>query len=148
MLISELAAIVNGLDRRQPLSDSFECPPDGSSSRWDSQKDHLLGWMSGYDGPGAYRRKQPGQDARFLYNHLRCAPALLFLAEALGEEKGTLHAAMNAVLAAPKNPSSQCAAFRLIVPWSRIEDLILQYRPARTSRLVAPWRRLRRSGSG
>src|SRR5687768_1490863 len=36
-----------------------------------TQKEHWLGWLSGYDGPGAYGRKGgPHQDAMFAYNHI------------------------------------------------------------------------------
>lgn len=51
-----------------------------------SQKEQLLGWLGEYDGPGAYARKNPGRDARFFYNDLRCVEGLIWRAEALGED--------------------------------------------------------------
>jgi len=49
---------------------------------------------------------------------------LLWLAEALGEERDVLERAIAAIRAAGPNRSSQCAAFRKVLPWSRIESLI------------------------
>lgn len=124
MEISELRKTIARLPPRQPLTDAFECYPDTSSQRFSSQKEHLLGWLAGYDGPGAYNRKNPGKDARFFYTHFRCAPGLLWLAEALGEDPATLADGIEQVKAARPNPSSQCAAFRRVVPWERIAELV------------------------
>lgn len=124
MEISELGQIIARLPARQPLTDAFECYPDTSAQRFSSQKEHLLGWLAGYGGPGAYNRKNPGKDARFFYTHFRCAPGLLWLAEALGEDPVTLADAIEQVKAARPNPSSQCAAFRRVISWERIAELV------------------------
>ena len=43
-----------------------------------TQKEHWLGWLSQYDGPGAYGRKtRSGRSAEFVYNHINCPPMLL-----------------------------------------------------------------------
>ena len=40
-----------------------------------SQKQHWLGWLRDYSGPGAYGRKaKAARGARFVYNHGQCAP--------------------------------------------------------------------------
>lgn len=46
-----------------------------------TQKQHWLGWLSHYHGPGAYGRKPglPKRAARFASNHIVCAPMLLWL---------------------------------------------------------------------
>ncbi|MGP3707156.1 hypothetical protein, partial [Gordonia paraffinivorans] len=62
--------------------------------------------------------------SKHFYNHLRCAAGLIWLAEALGEEVEVLNSGVEAVRNAGRNPSSQCAAFRRVVPWSRILDLV------------------------
>jgi hypothetical protein len=53
-----------------------------------SQKEHWLGWLSEYDGPGFYGRKTNGsRSAEYAYNHIVCPPMVLWLAEASGVEK-------------------------------------------------------------
>ncbi|MCT2266039.1 hypothetical protein M3F32_15920 [Dietzia cinnamea] len=80
--------------------------------------------MSESEGPGAYGRKTRGRDAKATYNSLRCAPALIWIAEALGEDPAVVKSAVAAADAAGPNFTSQCAAIRRVVPWSRIEELI------------------------
>lgn len=65
-------------------------------------------------------------DARAAYNHLQCAPALLWLAEALGEDPAVINRAIDAVGAVARNGASQCGAVRREVPWGRIEQLVKQ----------------------
>jgi hypothetical protein len=36
-----------------------------------SEKEHWMGWLAEYDGPGAYGRQSDQRcDARFVYNHI------------------------------------------------------------------------------
>jgi hypothetical protein len=58
-----------------------------------SQKEHWLGWLSEYDGPGYYGRKNPDRSAEFVYNHINCAPMVLWLGEASGISIAKLRAA-------------------------------------------------------
>jgi hypothetical protein len=89
-----------------------------------SQKEHWLGWLGEYNGPGYYGRANWDRDAEFIYNHLQSATMLLWLGEALGLSGAVLKKAFEAVLTAGKNYSSQCAALRREIPWKRIEELI------------------------
>lgn len=59
-----------------------------------TQKQHWLGWLREYDGPGAYGRI-PGQsrDAKFAYNHVVCPEMLLWLIEAAGVRRELVDAA-------------------------------------------------------
>jgi hypothetical protein len=51
-----------------------------------SQKEHWLGWLSEYDGPGAYGRKRwMGRSAEFVYNHINCPPMVVM---ACGSSRG------------------------------------------------------------
>jgi hypothetical protein len=90
-----------------------------------SQKEHWLGWLAGYYGPGAYGRsgKSP-RTAKYAYNHIQCAPMLFWLAEALGAQEHGLTTGFDAVLNTPDTPGKgarQCAALRRCIPWSEIE---------------------------
>lgn len=98
----------------------------GFGQAWySSQKEHWLGWLAEYDGQGAYGRKiDPSRDARFVYNHIQCAPMLFWRAEALGFPDDVLDDAFAAVIAAPKRNASQCAAFRRVLPWDRIDAVL------------------------
>lgn len=127
MKTSELRTIVGRLPEKLPLTDSFDVGRDRSLRWYSSQREHLLGWLGEYDTPGAYGRKNPGQDAKFFYNHFRCAPGLLWLAEALGEHDEILKFAIRDMKDANLNPSSQCAAFRRAVPWDRIAELAEEF---------------------
>jgi len=55
-----------------------------------TQKEHWLGWLHEYDGPGAYGRI-PGKqrDAKFAYNHIVEPKMLLWLIEA-SKSHGTI----------------------------------------------------------
>jgi hypothetical protein len=89
-----------------------------------SQKEHWLGWLSDYDGPGAYRRKTSMvRSAEFAYNHVLCPPMVLWLGEASGVDKSLVLQAKRAALAASRPLQVKCASIRKIVPWSKIEQL-------------------------
>ena len=66
-------------------------PPDEPRSQpgvwYRTQKEHWLGWLGEYHGPGAYgRAPSEERDARFVYNHIVCPEMLLWLIEASGGE--------------------------------------------------------------
>lgn len=103
---NELARLIKSLKPHLPLTDRFERALErrGRWSRQDawyaSQKEHWLGWLSEYDGPGAFDRKAfGGRTAAFAYNHIVCAPMLLWLAEASGVPEDDIEAAHRAALA-------------------------------------------------
>ena len=124
----EFAKALAALPPNPPITSAFEKhhrqgSPD-PRTKYRNQRDHMVAWMSEIGGPGAYGRKTRGRDARTAYNSLRCAPALIWMAEALGEKPAVLRTAVAAADAAGPNFSSQCAAIRKVVPWSRIEELV------------------------
>ena len=85
------------------------------------QQEHLLGWLAGYDGPGAYGRANPNRTARFVYNAFQCAPGLAWIAEAAGIDLALVTAGCDAVRAAGSRHAAQCGAFRRMVPWEVVE---------------------------
>lgn len=92
---------------------------------YSTQKEHWLGWLAEYDGHGAYGRKTlKGRSAEFAYNHIQCAPMLLWLAEASGVAHLVLRRAAAAVLAAGPRHASQCATLRVVIPWATIENAL------------------------
>ena len=85
-----------------------------------SQKEHWLGWLAEYDGPGAYGRKNTNHSAEFAYNHINCSPMVLWLGEASGIPKAVVERARRAAMQ-KKHMGSQSAAIRKIISWPMIE---------------------------
>jgi hypothetical protein len=124
----------NALDRklaelpaRPPITSTFERAL-AARGRWDnadvwyrSQKQHWLGWLSEYNGPGYYGRKNSHRSAQFIYNHILCPPMVLWLAEATGVSKRTVVDAKEASLSAAPTLAAQSAAIRRVIPWQMIE---------------------------
>ncbi len=84
-----------------------------------SQKEHWQTWLAEYSGPGAYGRAARGErPARYVYNHIHCAPMLFWLAEAAGVADDLLEGSYRAVLQErASDGGTQCAAPRLVIPW-------------------------------
>ena len=129
--ITSAAALLRAVARLpelQPLTVRFEqqLRADAPIYRppwYRTQKEHWLGWLANYSGPGAYGRKNGNRTAQFIYNHIACPPMLTWLGEASGVSKQELKLGMNAVLSARGcNSTARCAAFRRIVPWSCVEN--------------------------
>ena len=59
--------------------------------------------------------------AEFIYNHIVCAPMVLWLAEASGIPNVRLSKAKEAALSAGPRLQAQSAAIRKIIPWKMIE---------------------------
>lgn len=69
-----------------------------------TQKEHWIGWLAQYDGPGAYgRRTDVVRDARYAYNHIVEPAMLLYLAKSAGIDRRRVCAARLA--AVPPRPS-------------------------------------------
>lgn len=84
-----------------------------------TQKEHWLGWLEEYSGPGAYKRQNWDQDAKFAYNHVVCPELLLYLIQAIPLEEQLIIAANQA----NKSGSTQMersGAIRKVVPWEMI----------------------------
>lgn len=123
----QLAAKIHKLRARVPITSGFESvlTRRGIWSRsrawYTSQKEHWLGWLSEYDRPGYYGRRNSHRSAEFAYNHINCSPMVLWLVEAAGVPRATVTKAKHAALSANPHLSSQSAAIRRIVPWGMIE---------------------------
>lgn len=122
-----LAAKIRNLSGRLPITTAFEraLTRGGTWSNmrvwYTSQKEHWLGWLSGYHGPGYYGRQNSRRTAEFIYNHIVCPPMVLWLAEASGIPKSSVAAAKQAALSAKPHLPAKSAAIRKIIPWEMIE---------------------------
>jgi hypothetical protein len=98
-------------------------PEDESLDRqgiwYKTQRQHWLGWLDGYYGPGAYSRKNWKRDARFVYNHVVCPGLLLYLIRAIPLSPDIVKAAEEA----SEHGTTQmekAGAIRRVAPWSMI----------------------------
>jgi hypothetical protein len=119
MTPNQLATRITRLRARPAITTQFERALDGrgtwsSTSAWyTSQKEHWSGWLVGYQGSGAYGRKNWHRSADFVYNHINCPPMVLWLGEASGLPKARVVEAKQAALSANPNRAPQCAAIRV-----------------------------------
>lgn len=102
------------------LEEAIELRRKGRSIWYRSQKEHWLGWLKEYNGPGAYGRMNWDHDAEYIYDHIQCAPMLLWLGEALGLSDRVLRKASHAAIASGNNSARQCSALRKEIPWLAI----------------------------
>src|SRR5215210_1404260 len=89
-----------------------------------TQKEHWIGWLRDYHGPGAYgRHPETRRDAEYVYNHIVEVEMLLWLIEAAGVEPSLVSAARRS--ASKVNAlASKSAAVRKHVPWAEVESVL------------------------
>lgn len=113
-----------GYDRKQVSIRQFRkainrLPSDEPKDRpriwYRTQKEHWLGWLGDYDGPGAYGRKNWNRDAKFAYNHVVCPDLLLYLIRAIPIEPELLAAGEKAA-SIGTSLMEKAGAIRKIVP--------------------------------
>lgn len=86
-----------------------------------TQKQHWIGWLSEYGGPGAYgRRTDIARNARYAYNHI-VEPKMLLWLIAAAEVDPKLVADANRACSAGRSLAQQSAMIRRAVPWEIVE---------------------------
>ena len=127
MTPQELKELISTLDASAPVTASLERELtkigmwDSSTQWYSTQQKHWIGWLSGYDGPGAYGRDaSKKRTAQFSFNHIMCPPMVLWLCEASGVETSRVAEAMKNALASRRVFASQCAAIRKVIPWTTV----------------------------
>jgi hypothetical protein len=104
---------------------------------YESQKEHWIGWLLDYKGPGAYGRKRHDVcDARRVYNRLVCPGMLLYLAKGSGVSAKLIREASTAERRAGPTLMAKCKAVRAYLPWRVVLQALLRsgYLPARAAR--------------
>ena len=85
-----------------------------------TQKEHWIGWLFEYGGPGAYgRQTQVKHDARYAYNHIVCPEMFLYLATAARVDR-TLCLAAKRASTRGATMMQQSTAIRAIIPWETV----------------------------
>ena len=126
----QLRRIISKLEEHQPIAEHLEREiarrnPHRPERWYRSQKQHWMGWLSEYNGPGFYGRLRWDRSAEFVYNHIQCPPMLLWLAEASGLSRRRILRAEAAVLAAGNHHGPGTAAIRSLLPWETVEQNLL-----------------------
>lgn len=129
MTPQQLRARIRKLDEDQPLVARFEDAIRKRKSRekdvwYSSQKEHWLGWLNEYDGPGYYGRETWDVTAETVYNRVVNPAMVLWLGAAAGVPRARVLKAIEAALAAKPSMSSQSGAIRKVIPWSLIAQRI------------------------
>lgn len=89
-----------------------------------TQKEHWIGCLYEYNGPGAYGRKTSlGRDARFVYNHVVQPEMLVYVARAAGVSR-TRIAAARRVLGTHQPLMRQASAIRELLPWELVASAL------------------------
>ncbi len=100
-------------------------PRDQPGVWYRTQKEHWLGWLGEYEGPGAYGRlPNKRRDARFAYNHIVNPRMLLWLIQAAKVPQGLVAAATRAAQAGGATMVQQSAAIRRHVPWEVLQSAL------------------------
>lgn len=121
-----LRGVIKNLSEHSDYSQKLEAHPLLKINRnpwYKSQKEHWLGWLKDYDGPGFYKRKtHAGRTAKYIYNHINCSPMLLYLPESLGVSESLVQKAFQAVVDANQSSMArQCGMIRKVIPYDVVE---------------------------
>lgn len=85
-----------------------------------TQKEHWLGWLSEYNGSGAYGRKiDKSRDAKYAYNHIVNYKMLIWVIKAAGVDRTLVKKALS-VIDERRTYQENAGAIRKIVPWEVI----------------------------
>lgn len=133
MTPQQLRARILKLKEDQPLVAAFETAILERKSRrkdpwYRSQKEHWLGWLREYDGPGYYGRETWDVTAETVYNRVVNPAMVLWLGAAAGVPRARVKEAIEAALAAKPSMSAQSGAIRKAIPWSLIAQHIKSVR--------------------
>ena len=103
-------------------------PRDYPGKQFRTQKEHWLGWLKEYHGPGYYQRKGGARrSAEYAYNHVVDPPMLLWLVSSAKVGRKALADARKAA-AGRGALQRRAAGIRKAVPWEVLEDRLWRAR--------------------
>lgn len=100
----------------------------GFHNKWyRSQKEHWLGWLAAKARENKLDEKN--FDPQRIWSGLKCSPMLFWMAEVAGAAPPVLDelelVSIEAAKVKPKDGNPHGVAFRKILPWPRLEELLL-----------------------
>jgi hypothetical protein len=111
----QLLRLVRTLPEHLPYSDKVRWPRNYSSHR-----EHWIGWLGEYDGPGYYDRQVWRRSAGFVYNHLHNPGMLIWLAEGVKVDRDTIIAVVNSLPRGIINSVTNAADVRRTLSWQQV----------------------------
>lgn len=129
MTPKQLRSRIARLEADQPIAARFEKTIADRATRkkdpwYATQKEHWLGWLGEYDGPGYYGRAEWDVSAQTVFNRVVNPSMVLWLCEASGVSAKHVKAAAEAALQAGERMSAQSGAIRKHVNWAMIESAL------------------------
>lgn len=124
MTPQQLIKKIKALPAHAPYTETLEKLLLKKPTWYANQKEHWLGWLREYSGPGAYGRKGHNYDAAFAYNHCGCPPMALWLGEASGVDERLVARAARFAKQNPGTFSAKCATIRRVISWVEIERML------------------------
>ena len=123
----DLRRHIHKLELATPLAVAFERDlaktfPTLKNPWWSSQKEHWLGWLDEYNGPGYYGRSNWKVTAKAVYNRVGNPAMVLWLGEASGIPGARVKEAIEASELAGNSWRAKCGAIRRVIPWEDIEQ--------------------------
>jgi deoxyribodipyrimidine photolyase-like uncharacterized protein len=114
-----------------------DSPVENARVWYRTQKEHWLGWLNEYEGPGAYGRKTGiRRDAKSVYNHVVCPELLMYLIRAIPLHPELVKAAEKAYLTG-SSKMEKSGAIRKVVAWKEIYKALWgAERPSMLERLL------------
>jgi hypothetical protein len=89
-----------------------------------TQKEHWLGWLKHYRGPGAYNRKGGNnREAKFAYNHIGNYKMLLWIGDAAGIDRKLVKKA-KITINSDLTMAANAGAVRKILTWDLLADAL------------------------
>jgi hypothetical protein len=99
-------------------------PRDTPGKRYKTEKEHWLGWLGDYNGPGYYgRQDSTPRNAKLAYNRIVEVKMLLYLAKASRVSPSRLAKARAAERTAP-SLQAKSGAVRKVIPWEVVEEAL------------------------
>jgi hypothetical protein len=96
-------------------------------SGYKTHKDHWLGWLSEYDGPGYYGRESWDVNAKTVYQRLNCGPMIVWLNEAAGERLALIRTTIREMeLRGSHRAQTEAKIARAHHPWERAASLLFK----------------------
>ena len=135
--VSKFALILKFLDPAPASTSAL----DSWGTKARSQKAHMIGWFMSQltTGEKGYKRARANNSSASTYNRLLNPGALIWIADSLGEDRAAIEKAAQAAAKAEEDDyRDRCKAFRRIIPWERIYQLLTQPQGWRIDPAVKP----------
>lgn len=129
MTPKQLRQRISRLPVAAPITEAFEARLAETTTSlreawYENQREHRLGWLKEYDGPGYYGRANWKVDARSVYNRVGNPAMVLWLGEATEIATSIVKKAAGEAMKLRGSFHRQCGAIRSQITWDMLEERI------------------------